>query len=590
MKEIRIYYECLEQVEHFIKPILESSEEFQKSLFEIKLIKLTGNYEVYSENVAKVVFLKDPDILITIVENKIEYPLFQLEISTAVYTEDHELQRFDGIIASVESNCIYGKLSPLSKKSINAHGGNTKFNHITSYSIIYKNHKVMSYHFDWPCNANGSVVVNDDYLSCPQQIASLESFLKCLMKFASKEFKPSNWILAFENSLLEIQHFIDWNKELEAFELQDITKLKTSRVEWKESENVFHFKFNRFGHAMDPERGMLAYYGTLNSSVISKMIFDIDIEAWFKTVSNEKNIREYIKSNGLNNTNDFLKMFVLAAGLHNNNDFVKIADSFSSTSGTIEIDLSEFVSNNFYSVNKPLRIIFRFSKEFHVYDNKENLQVKFHWKFNVAPFDFSKFPAVTPLSKRTYLDEDFVTYICVHNVLRENAYKLIAVSYPGAQGDRVALDDTEEGRTRTRKYIDIISYLPKSHTSIQENKGYYQRGEIQGAIDKIALYKTDETHIKSVETILDFFDKEAPKVFKIGIGFWASKRFTLAKIQELSLEELDYFVYIKSDISEWIIYSTGENPLFKKTSGVINLPDTYEVAEESNQLKIFESS
>jgi hypothetical protein len=166
MKEVRIYFECLEQGAHFIKPILEQSDEFKKKPFEIKLIKLTGNFKYYSKLVAPIVYLKDPDILITVIENEIEYPLFQLEISTAVFTEDHELQRFDGIVASTENNCIYGKLSPINKTSQSAHGGNTEFDYITSYKAAYEKFRKMSYHFDWPCDAKGNVIVNSTYLSC----------------------------------------------------------------------------------------------------------------------------------------------------------------------------------------------------------------------------------------------------------------------------------------------------------------------------------------------------------------------------------------------------------------------------------------
>ena len=95
MKEIRIYFECLEQANHFIKPILEETEAFKSSLFEIKLIKLTGNYIFYSKLVAPVVYLKDPDILITIVENDIEslidYKSLGKEVQLAIPTPEHYL-------------------------------------------------------------------------------------------------------------------------------------------------------------------------------------------------------------------------------------------------------------------------------------------------------------------------------------------------------------------------------------------------------------------------------------------------------------------------------------------------------------------
>src|SRR5208337_1028652 len=103
-----------------------------------------------------------------------------------------------------------------------------------------------------------------------------------------------------------------------------------------------------------------------------------------------------------------------------------------------------------------------------------------------------------PIQKRTHLDEDDVTYISVHNVLRQNGYKIVAVSYPGAQGDRVALAQEGTGRAQPRRYIDIISYLPKSHSALQENKGLFSANSIQSEIEELAKYKTNKKYKTSI--------------------------------------------------------------------------------------------
>ncbi len=279
-KEIRIYYECLEQATHFIKPILEQSEAFRKKHIGIKLIKLTGNFAFYSKLVAPIVYLKDPDILITLIENEIEYPLFHLEISTAVFTEDHELQRFDGIVAAIENNCIYGKLSPINKTSQSAHGGNTNFNYLTSYKAIYEKFGKLAFHFDWACDDKGNVIVNPNYLSCPAEAKPIALFLQRLVAFVSAEkINFSKWQDEFENELLHEKYFLQWVDELKEFALPDLNSLNTSRTEWIAKEKELHLKINRFGHAMDPERGMLAYYGTVCDNTVSKMLFDKSNEA-----------------------------------------------------------------------------------------------------------------------------------------------------------------------------------------------------------------------------------------------------------------------------------------------------------------------
>lgn len=588
-KEIRIYYECLEQAAHFIKPILEQTEILKKNRIEIKLIKLIGNFALYSKLVAPVVYLKDPDILITLVENEIEYPLFQLEISTAVFTEDHELQRFDGIVAAIENNCVYGKLSPVSKTSQSAHGGNINFNYLTSYKAIYEIGK-LAFHFEWPCDESGNVIVNPSYLSSPAEIKPLTLFLHCLAVFISSgEFNFSKWLIEFKKELLKEQYFQKWIEELDAFTMPDLKILNTSRTEWKSKEKEFHLKINRFGHAMDPERGMLAYYGTVCENTVSKMLFDKNNDAWYKDTPKEAEIKKYLKRNGLETANDYLQCFVFGSGLYNNAEFLKIIKRYEkSKANNLTIDLSNFLSKSFLVLNKALRTVFKSSKQFHIIDASKSIRLKFIWKkFNTSN-DYQKFPNITPIQNRTSFDEDDITYISVHNVLKQNGYKIIAVSYPGAQGDRVVLSEAGTGRRQQRRYIDIISYLPKSHSALQENKGKFMPASIQSEIKELAKYKSDKAYRQSIKKFVTRIDKNAPHIFKIGVGFWADSSFAVEHIQQLEIDIMDYFVYIKSDQTSWKIFSTGQTRLFTRTAGRVDLPFTYELkhCKDRNQLPI----
>ncbi len=590
-KEIRIYYECLEQAAHLIKPIIEQTEVYNKNLIEIKLIKLVSKFSFYSKLIAPIVYLKDPDILITVIDNNVEYPLFQLEISTAVFTEDHELQRFDGIVAAIENNCIYGKLSPINKTSQSAHGGNTNFNYLTPYKAIYEKFGKLAFHFDWPCDENGNVVVNQDYLSCPSEIRSLSLFLNHLASFLTNDnIDYLSWLAEFQEELMKEEYFKKWKEKIETFELPDLKTLNTSRIEWKPQTKELHLKINRFGHAMDPERGMLAYYGTVCGNTISKMLFDEENEAWYKDIPKEAEIKKYLKQNGLKKANDYLRCFILGSGLHNNKEFLKLAKQYEKNKAkSLTIDLTKFLSENFLSLNKALRTVFKFSKQFHIIDINKEIRLKFIWKkFNTGN-NFQKFPNVTPIQNRTTFDEDDVTYISVHNVLKLNGYKIIAVSYPGAQGDRVVLAEAGTGRRQQRRYIDIISYLPKSHSSLQENKGEFAPTSIQVEINELAKYKSDKAYKQSIEKFISRFDKNAPQIFKIGVGFWANSKFTVAHIQQLEIDKLDYFIFIKSDRTSWKVFHNNEKKLFSMLEGKINLPKVYEVVRQNeNQLILFE--
>ncbi|TAK62795.1 MAG: hypothetical protein EPO24_04660 [Bacteroidetes bacterium] len=590
MKELRIYYECLEQAAHFIKPIIEKTEAFKTKQIEIKLVNLKGDYRLFSKRVAAILFLKNPDILFTIIEDEIEYPIFQLEISTAAYTADHELQRFDGIVASIESNCVYGKLSPINKVSQSSHGGDTDFNYLIPYKAVYDLCHTIAFHFDWPCDKLGNVIVNNEYLSCPREIPSLTLFLKNLVNFISKnKVSMLNWLQIFITDLQHESHFASWVEELEKVELPEIRELNTSRTKWKDKQQSLYLKINRFGHAMDPERGMLSYYGTICDSVISQMCFDEENESWYKATAKESAIRNYIEKNGLRSGFDFLNCFVLASGLSNFPFFTNlINDNASSEVECVTVDLTDFLVSNFASLNKSLRTVFKFSREFQIIDPANILRVKFVWeKVNTYNNSFSSYD-ITPLCEKTYLTEDDISYISVHNVLKQNNYKVLAVSYPGAQGDRVVLTQAGTGRNQPRKYIDIISYLPESHTSLQENKEIFVARVMQVEINELALYKTDRNYIEGINNFIDKYDNIAPKNIKIGIGFWANSRFTVENIQDLEIAALDYFIYVGQNQKEWVVFSTGETQLFSVTKGKVQLPQTYQVIDkETSQLNIF---
>ena len=86
------------------------------------------------------------------------------------------------------------------------------------------------------------------------------------------------------------------------------------------------------------------------------------------------------------------------------------------------------------------------------------------------------------------------------------------------------------------------------------------------------------------------FEKSSPHIFKIGVGFWANSNFTIEHIQNLEIDKLDYFIFIKSDQTIWKIFCTGKKKLFTETEGNVELPQVFEVKQddEMNQYTLFE--
>lgn len=582
--DVRIYFESLEQASHFICPIISKALEQPGRENSIKLIKLRGNCECYSKKLAPIVFWKEPDAIISCIKNGVEYPLLLIEFSNAVFTEDHELQRFDGLVAAARNNCFYAKISPSSKPSPSPHGGNINFDYAIPFAAIQRKFGKTFFHFEWKCDKRGVVEVEENFPSCPKRIEPFEQFLTAIVNRAFKGNLSNDWMKDVVNKLTPDPFFSGWITRLAQTPKTDITKLNTSRTKWISIDPILkkgalELKLNRLGHAMDPERGMLSYYGSISENVVSKMLFSENNDAWYKATTEEERIQNYIESNGLSTPYDFLICFALGSGLHKNRLFMDIVNSYKNNkSKSILIDLTEFIQTNFSELNKPLRTIFRYSSLFAIEDDEGEKQVIFKWTPYDKPDSFEAYPASTPIFDRKILDEDDVTYVSVHNILIPNGYKIIAVSYPGAQADRRILIEPGTGRRQPRKYIDVISFLPKKFTSLQENKGPFSALAIQSDIQEIARYRKERIYAKGLQEFQKMFAPESiDTIIKLGVGFWSNESFSISRVKNLDLTDLDYFVYITNDRKSWKIWSTGKNSMFEKTDGSVDIPKTYDV-------------
>lgn len=582
-KHIRIYYESLEQGYHFILPAIERVLKLINSKIPIHLVRLKKDYKLFSNKLAPMIFWKNPDAIVTFVDGAEEYPLMFIEFSTAAFTEDHELQRFDGLFAAAEGRCTYIKISPLEKRSTSDHGGNINFDFIKPYSIIYKKYGEISFHVNWPVREDHQVIVDDNYISSPPKNVFFDTISKCILE--SIIGKPNNeWRIHLNKKIKNEQSLRGWVKEIDEYEVDEELELNSSRTkivleDEYLGENFLELKFNRFGHSMDPERGMLAFYGVLRDNIVSKMIFSTQNDSWYKGVSKEKEIVEYIRENDLRNPADYLYCFMLGSGLYND-DFFKQILKTKKTSKKIIIDITKFVNERFLSFNKALRIIFKFSRALVIEDTEGNKKVILSWSHkpkNILIED----QKITPLRELTVFDEDIVTYVSVHNILKPNNFIILAASYPGAQGDRKILPEAGTGRKQSRRYVDIVSYSPDQNiTSLQENKGKFSSGEIKKCIEELSNYKTD-THykeaLKKFQTL--FRPNSIDSIIKIGVGFCSSPRFTIDKIKNMRIDDLDYFVHITSDMKRWKIWSTGDEKIFSNNCGDVIIPEIFDIVE-----------
>ena len=580
VKEIRIYFECLEQANHYVKPSIERVlAKLCIPIPPIKLIKLKKRYDLYSTRIRRILEWKDPDILVSLVTTaNIELPLFIIEFSTAVFTEDHELQRFDGMVAAAENNVVFIKISPISKTSEAEHGGKTDFDYRIPFALIYKRYSIIPFHVDW--KANGSIIeVNEEFLSCPRESTDFEKIMEIIFRSLNiKDAKIDIGSLTEHTKKL----YGEWLNELEKTSIDDLfNKLKTSRL--RTSKNTIEVKINRFGHAIDPERGMLVFYSILfNGNAVSKMVFDKNNDAWYKDIPKEKDIRKFIRKSGLQKPEDFLYIFYLGSGLYNIIDF-KVLKQYivHQNNEIVKLNLSHLIKECWNKLNKPLKTIFKFSKQFRIEEKNGKQRVIFNWGERITFDEEYNRKDVTLLRKITEIDEDIVTYVTIHNVLKPQGYKILAASYPGAQGDRVILIAAGSGRRQPRKYIDVIAFsLIKNISTLQSNKGAFSSNAINKEIRELKNYKFSNDYKNGLKSFFERFEPNAiNSIIKIGVGFWLNKGYNSKILETLELEDLDYFLFITKDMKKWRVASIGNNVnlnLLDNYEGEISIPTIWE--------------
>lgn len=595
--EFRIYYESLEQAEYYIKPILVRS--LQKNSiddYEIKLIekvqqsyKKNGNLsKKYAKKISEILIQKNPDVIISVVKNDIELPLIILEFSTAVFTKDHELQRTDNFNVALSSGSVYIKISPIYKNSV-AHGGDTSYQYLEPYSLFYKKYNELSFHINWDVDTNNEAIVekNQLYKSVPANTREIDELVSLIIEIYSNNIENDNWKDGFNKLISESCIFSNWITSLDKLdEYEDIKSINTSRMHWDDynetinRNNVFTLKLNRLGHAMDPERGMLNYYGTFfkneNNTFIAKLLFNPNNDSWYKDTPKENEIRNLIQ-NGFSDKISLVKAMCLGLSLPKVDDLINIINN----SNDLIVDISEYVTDNIYSFNTSFRNIIKNSDILYITDgDRKNIYLTWNEKCYVE-FSHEDCPNKTIIHEREKLTEDDVTFSTIHHFFHSNDITTLSVSYPGAQSDMPILPQPNSGRKQQRIYVDAIG-IKENNMIFQENKGPYSKSKINTDISKIIKFKND-TNYKIA--MIDFKRKNSIKAEKlyIGIGFGETSKSISSVNSELNLDDIDYFFVLSKDMSSWKIYSSidSDEGLFPIKRGVIDKILTYKV--ENNE-------
>lgn len=476
--EMRIYCESIEQGLDFQEYIQSFAIQYHVD-FDVSTIystKISGNFADSDSVLSRIRRVKDVDITLTVVENNVEIPLLLVEYSTAYPTDDHVMQRSDLMYWASLFRVPVLKISPNNKGLDKNHGGG---NILTSSFMqrMASQVNLVYYEVSWPTTQFGGLLYQEERISCIPKNELIQNYINELLD-CYLQYKNEYYSYLF-NSRYGTKSIIT---------PEDMSKLfrNSSRIQW--SDNNVRIKINRFGHAMDPDRGVMFFYSQLLGAENITVEFQMQRSSIEKRqgyrslydglANSTRIIRElnqiYQVNNNILSQEDMLHFFLHATNTHEY--FTKLSIS----NKKLTIDDHELIQYLHTSKSMAYKSLFLMANKIVLTNiNREdileitwNASISSEYIRNILNVNFTPLK-YEPISNKK-LSEDIVTYVS-KLALQSISFNILALSYPGAQGDRCML--LGSGRNTKRIYVDIIAQNTNSKGSIylQENKSHISK-------------------------------------------------------------------------------------------------------------------
>lgn len=558
LKEVRIYCECYEQGLYLLEYI-KNNKIINKLSHKIIYTK-PGNFSLYKETsiVSQLLSHKDFDGIISIVDhNDTEHVLVAIEFSTAVPTDDHIMQRFDVMYWSTfyEVPCL--KISPTKMDNTNF-GGGTKVKIQHEYYTTLKMEGIY-YHIEWPLIEGSDLVLTDsEKISCPPYLENLDAILNGMLE-------------SYHHSNNDTEYY---NIEKKKYKNYVTSNFTDDKLEFSNSSRInfgngkLTIKFNRYGHGMDPERGMLVFLNKrFSMKPIIKFMVQRETRAKYKSLYEGNN--EAIIMNIIDNEvipNDNVVTFDIAFDLFKKATNTKLLFEKSSINNNVVTINNEVLIKNLNQKSSVINNLLHFGEKILLTDLNDNIIVEINWNLDLVEEFYLKkkknslsctknpLPISTLTNKN--INEDIISYACMKVFIRNNM-KNIAVSYPGAQGDRKLLQGN--GVTTKRDYVDIISIYKNTENKynifLQENKKKISDTQKTDINKLVSIISDEEKNVELNNLISKIYGPI--NIYKSFIGIGGKK----SALEETE-NRYDYLMYImlneKGNI-EWQISSS--NPI-----------------------------
>ena len=569
MKQFRIYYESLEQGANFIKPII---QEVVGDDAEIVLVRRPKNASELNEgSVAALLTMTTPDALITGIHDNREYPLVLIEFTEAVTTEDHELQRTYGAIAAHLAGAYYLKLA--GEKESEKEFGGASYNPYSTPKIFIEKVGYEGYIIaKWETEEDNPYTLqrSPDYPSCPPNIDIFVSTIQCAV--SAFMHNHLEWYRESLESLSQTEEYKTYRNLVdEASGISELLEVWQNRrdsnlnkLRYFVRDEWIGAKINRFGHAMDPDRGILTFISFLFSE-------EKDIYGIYALVRPRGN--DLMKQD-LDSLSTMRAKLDTALDVMDENslptwlvDAIKHAAA-NATSLDDEVDFQNIWEDHISQItdSKVVMTIAYFLDGLYLnhngiklkWDRRELLQTADRNVFAAFAkhFNFANYTEPTSLALITNtVNEDEVSYTLVHKILKPNGFNIISVSYPGAQGSMAVLPQPELGKAQPREYIDVIATPPIGSdidVVLNESKGMFNASEVRKDVAKILMYKSSRIHqnaLKEALVVAQVIDnnKEVRKIV-VGVSFGVKSQTPTT----WNVDEVDFVMRIV-DRNNWAI-------------------------------------
>ena len=512
--EVRVYAECLEQGLDFKDYLLDIDKNLK--IYNVYIPKPRGEILDTDSKLFKILKLKNFDLAISIISDDNEIPILLVEYSTAVPTDDHKMQRSDVYFWAGVFKIPVMKISPLYKNSLDRHGGSDKLNIKNEQALTLKNNCLV-YFVDFKADTKNNLITNINRPSCIAKSREISIVLAKILKTYEETASESS-ISAYDK-LLNLS-----KKEFGNYDTQALKDLFPNSARFARDNNGKDIvvKINRLSHAMDSDRGILFFMNMLFGidNTIAKIIIKREREsgresydALFGMLPSNKrvDISKKIEQGFTQKTT--LEIFQIATGIHlkftqDKSNFYSIQDDFFK-------NFLRTCRNNVY------KSIFINSKALLLCDYNHNLLCKVSWNTNVAKkyteqigTNISNYVPLTiePLSFKD-MSEDIITFASA-KIFKQLGCEILALSYPGAQGDKAIL--VGSGRAAKRIYIDIVASKKsdKFYIFLHENKGKAKKMED----DAIKLKDIKDNRKENLNAFLLKVGKEVFDELFLGVG------------------------------------------------------------------------